>query len=222
MVEFKFKRHYKIHWVSLGATLGYLRIALVQSIEHQAPLPPLSTQLNGSSVDTMKAARTRVRFVEDTPKPLIIQEEPGEAENAPEIPRSSRMLRPKKDKQTMGPARVSPQNPRFSKLLMAEKGKVVTLETEEEEEDLQALIAQIEAQDDEMENISQVPSTIMLPPYIPPWKGKAEIPKNLEAMKSVLQTPLLLDKIRFEDTLMGWVPSIKFEYWDLADNEKFP
>lgn len=56
----------------------------------------------------------------------------------------------------MGPVQVSPWNPRFNKLLMVEKGKDVTTETEEDEEDLQVLITQIEAQDDEAENVSQV------------------------------------------------------------------
>lgn len=64
---------------------------------------------------------------------------------------------------------------------MTEKGKAITVEIEEDEEDLQALITQIEA-----ENVSQIPSVIKLPPYIPPWKGIAKIPKDLEAMKSVL------------------------------------
>lgn len=82
---------------------------------------------------------------------------------------------------------------------MAEMGKAVTLEIEEEEEDLQDLIAQIEAQDDEAKNVSQVPSVIKLPPYIPPRKGKAKIPKDLEATKSVL----LLDEIRFDRPPLG-------------------
>lgn len=42
----------------------------------------------------------------------------------------------------MGPVWVSP---RFNKLLVAEKGKEITIELDEDEEDLQALIAQIEA-----------------------------------------------------------------------------
>jgi len=41
-------------------------------------------------------------------------------------------------------------------------------------------------------------------------------------MKSALQTPLLLDDIRFDSPPLGWVSNIKFEDWDLADSEKFP
>ncbi len=55
---------------------------------------------------------------------------------------------------------------------MVEKGKAATMETKEEEEYLQALIAQIEAQDDKVENVSQVPSAIKLPPTSPHGKGQ--------------------------------------------------
>lgn len=65
-------------------------------------------------------------------------------------------------------------------------------------------------------------SVIKLPPYIFPWKGIAKILKDLEAMKSALETPLLLDEIRFDGLPLGRVPNIKFEYYDLVDNENFP
>lgn len=80
----------------------------------------------------------------------------------------------------MGPVRVSP---RFSKLSVAEKGKAITTELEEDEEDLQGLITQIEAQDEEEKDAFQVPS---LPPYISPWNRTAKIPKYLDAVKSML------------------------------------
>ena len=67
-----------------------------------------------------------------------------------------------------------------------------------------------------------MPSAIKLPPYIPLWKGKAKIPKDLEATKSAHQTPLLSDKVRFEGLPMGRVPNMKFEDWDLIDHEQFP
>ena len=86
---------------------------------------------------------------------------------------------------------------------MAEKGKAVTVETEEEEEELQVLITQIEAQDEEAKDVSHIPSMKKLPPYIPPWKGKAKIPKDLEATRSAPQTPLLPDDIRFEGPPLG-------------------
>ena len=66
---------------------------------------------------------------------------------------------------------------------MADKGKAITTELEEEDEYLEALIAHIEVQDEEKENVFQIPS---LPPYISPWKGTANIPKDLEATRSML------------------------------------
>jgi len=45
------------------------------------------------------------------------------------------MLRPKKDKQVAGPVCMSPRNTRFGKFSMEEKGKVVTIETDDEKED---------------------------------------------------------------------------------------
>lgn len=94
----------------------------------------------------------------------MIQEDPGEVAATPKIPMSPCMPQPQKYKQAMWPVQVSPQNPRSSKLSMDEKGKAITLETKREEEYLQALITQIEAQDDEMENVSPVPLVIKLPP----------------------------------------------------------
>lgn len=57
-----------------------------------------------------------------------------------EIPKSPRTPRPKKDKQKMVPVCVSPRNLLRTKLSMKEKGKAVTIETDEEEEDLEDLI----------------------------------------------------------------------------------
>ena len=91
----------------------------------------------------------------------------------------------------MGPVRVSP---RFSKWLVVEKGKAITTEPIEDDKDLQALIAQIEAHDEDEEDMFQIPA---LPPYVSPWNGRTKILKDLDAAKSTLQTPLLPDEIRF-------------------------
>jgi len=61
-----------------------------------------------------------------------------------------------------------------------------------------------------------------LPEYVPPWKGKTKIPKDLDATKSALQTPLLPNGIIFEGSHLGCVPTMKFEDWYLTDSEKFP
>lgn len=52
-----------------------------------------------------------------------------------EIPKSPRMLRPRKDKHLMILVHVSSQNPLCTRLTMEEKGKEINLETDEEEED---------------------------------------------------------------------------------------
>ena len=61
-----------------------------------------------------------------------------------------------------------------------------------------------------------------LPTYVPPWEGKARVPKDLDETKSSLQTPLLQDNNIFEYTHLGQVSSLKFKDWDLADHKNFP
>lgn len=74
-------------------------------------------------------------------------------------------------------------SPRFSKLSVAEKGKEITMELKEDEEDLKALIAHIKAHDEEEEDAFQIPS---LPPYISQWNRMNKILKDLDAVKSML------------------------------------
>lgn len=61
-----------------------------------------------------------------------------------------------------------------------------------------------------------------LPQYVPLWKGKSKVPKDLDATKGTLQTSLLPNGILFEGVVLGRVPMMKFEDWDLMDSEKFP
>ena len=71
-----------------------------------------------------------------------------------------------------------------NKLSMEEKGKSVTIETYEEEEDLQELLI-VEEEDESKEVDTQlVLSVNKLPTYVPPWKGKAKVPKDLDETKS--------------------------------------
>jgi len=44
----------------------------------------------------------------------------------------------------------------------------------------------------------------------------------LDATKNTLQSSLLPDEIRYDGLPLGRVLNIKFKYWDLADNYKFP
>ena len=57
--------------------------------------------------------------------------------------------------------------------------------------------------------------------YVPPHKGKAKVSKDIDESRSSLQTSLLPNDIVFEGPHLGWVLVLKFEYWDLADSEKF-
>jgi len=182
--------------------MGYLRFELVQRSNNPSIKPMMSTM-----------ARTRATLAEELHP---AQEDMEEVAATPEVPKSPRTMQLRKDKQTMGPIQVSP---RFNKLPVEEKGQATTIEINEDEEDLQDLIAQIKAQDEEVEDAIQLPS---LPPYLPPWHGMAKIPKDLDTAKRTLQTPLLPNDIRFDGFPLGQVPSIKFEDWDLVDHEKFP
>jgi len=38
----------------------------------------------------------------------------------------------------------------------------------------------------------------------------------------MVSTPLLPKNVVFEGTLLGCIPMLKMEDWDLADHEKFP
>lgn len=102
-----------------------------------------------------------------------------------EIPKSPQTPRPKKDKQGMGPLSMSPRN-LLHKISMEEKGKAVTIETDKEEEDLQALTAAIEEEEDMEEDIQSLHSTTKLPAYVPPRKGKTKVSKNLDETQSSL------------------------------------
>jgi len=105
---------------------------------------------------------------------------------------------------------------------MEDKDKTVNLETDDEKEDLQAFIEVIEVDEEMEEEIQRVCTIAILPKYVPPWRGKEKVPKDLDAIKSALQTLLLPGGILFEGSVSGRVPTMKFEDLDLMDSEKFP
>lgn len=111
---------------------------------------------------------------------------PEGTEIVAKIQKSLRTPRVKKDKQVMVPLCVSSWNPLRTKLLMEEKGKVVTIETDEEEEDLEDIIIK-EDEDKGMEEETEPaqPPTKLLA-YVLPWKGKAKVPKDLEETKRLI------------------------------------
>ena len=82
----------------------------------------------------------------------------------------------------MGPVCMFPRNLRHRKLSMEEKGKAITIETDEEEEDSQALIAVVEEEDME-EDIQPLRSATKLSAYVPLRKGKSKVLKDLDETK---------------------------------------
>jgi len=58
--------------------------------------------------------------------------------------------------------------------------------------------------------------------YVPPCRGKAKVPKNIEKSKVTLYTPLLSDKISFEGPRLAQILMLKLEDWDLTNTEQFP
>lgn len=105
---------------------------------------------------------------------------------------------------------MSPQNPRFGKLSMEDKGKTVNLEIDDEEEDLQTFVEEIEVDEEMEDDIQPVRTKAKLPKYVPPRKGRMKVPKDLDVVKSALQTLFLPDEILFEGSVLGRVPTMKF------------
>ena len=89
-------------------------------------------------------------IVEEAAQALTMGDASEGIEIVAEIPKSLHTPRKMKEKQVMVPIRVSPWNLLCTKLLMEEKGKVITIETDEEEEYLEDLII-IEYEDEGME-----------------------------------------------------------------------
>lgn len=94
---------------------------------------------------------------------------------------------------------------------MEKKGKAITIDTDEEEEDLQALIIIAEEEEDIEEDIQPIHSATKLPVYVPLWKGNTKVSKDLDKTKSSLQTLLLPDGIMFEGPHLGCEPTMKFK-----------
>lgn len=88
-------------------------------------------------------ARTRARVTEEM---QLNQEEPKDVTQVPEVPRSPRTPRPRKNKQMVVTVWASP---RFKKFSVVDKGKAITTEPTEEDDDWQALIDQIDTQVEE-------------------------------------------------------------------------
>lgn len=58
--------------------------------------------------------------------------------------------------------------------------------------------------------------------YVPLWKGKIKVLKDIDERKVQLQTPLLLDEIVFKQPHLGHVPLLNLKNLDLTNHDKFP
>jgi len=105
---------------------------------------------------------------------LSVGDAPEGTEIVAEILKSLHTPRSKKDKQAMVFVRVSSWNLLHSKLSMEEKGKAITIEMDEEEEDLEDLII-MEDDDECMEEKTQLVHHMKkFPTYVPPTKREGK------------------------------------------------
>lgn len=61
------------------------------------------------------------------------------------------------------------------------------------------------------EDISLVCTAAKLTKYVPLWKERVKVPKDLDAIKSALKTLFFPEGIMFEGSTVGRVPMMKFE-----------
>ena len=130
-----------------------------------------------------KTREIREMTTEEAVQAITVEDAPESAGIVVEIPKSQRTLRPKKDKQPMILVRISPRNPLRTKLTMEEKGKVVNLESNEEEEDFEDILVEEDEDEDMEEETEAAHPPIRLPTYVPSQKGKAKVPKDIDERK---------------------------------------
>lgn len=58
--------------------------------------------------------------------------------------------------------------------------------------------------------------------YIPSRKGKTKVTKDPNSRKFTVSTPLLLEQVEFEGTILARIIVLKMEERDLVDHEGFP
>ena len=201
MVEFEFKRHYKLQRAAQQTTLGHLRIELLHAQTSMNPdpfdllkskvlfehIPELLRDLWSSNMATPEeAVNINEMTTEEVTQAIIVGNAPERTEIVAEIPKSLCMPRPKKDKKPMIPVCMSPRNPLRTKLTMEEKGKVVNVETNEEEEDLEVILVEEEEDEEMKEETKGVDPPTRLPMYVPLRKRKENVPKDLDERMSSL------------------------------------
>lgn len=186
----------------------------------------LATDMDIKVVTTKEDMLEVVMEVEEAT--LEVSEVLAEVPKSPRTPRltptpTKESEKDKKGKQRAIPVRASPRrNPLKDKPTTQEKGKAINMDSEEEE--IKDILmddeeAGIDVEEVEVQGANPI---TRLPKYVPPHKGKTKVPKYINKSKVPLQTPLLLDEIVLEGACLGWVPLLKLEDWDLANDDKFP
>ena len=70
--------------------------------------------------------------------------------------------------------------------------------------------------------VEEVDPMSWLPKYMAQRKPVVKITKDLEKVKSHINTSLLPEKLPFEGEMFAKLPMLKLEDWDLANCVKFP
>jgi len=99
---------------------------------------------------------------------------------------------------------------------------MVIIESDDKEEDPPTFVKEIEPEEEMEEDIQPVRAPAKWPKYVPPWKGRVKVLKDLDVVKRTLITPSLPKGVLFEGTVTGRIPIMKFEDCDLVDTDKFP
>ena len=81
---------------------------------------------------------------------------------------------------------------------MEEKGKFVTIESDTEAEDSPTYVKEVNTEEDPIQ-------PVRWPKYVPPSKGKVEVPANLDEVDTVITTPALPKEVPIENSVVGRV-----------------
>lgn len=54
--------------------------------------------------------------------------------------------------------------------------------------------------------------------YIPLWKGKGKLTKDLDSGNFMVSTPLLLEQLEFGGAVLAHISMLKMEDWDVTDH----
>lgn len=113
------------------------------------------------------------------------------------------------------------KHPQKENPTLQEKGKVADLEPREDSEEINTGGDDIDmgVEDVDVEGSDLISK---LPKYIPPRRGKANIPKGIDESKVTLHTPLLQNNITFHRPCLAHIPLLNLEDWDLGDTKHFP